>query len=198
MPFNALCRLCVCICMYFVFILSTISPGTTGLQAQYDPSNCPSTVQLWNDWHSSNWKTEAQGWSFIHVLEVFKLATGDRTAILSGHPSHSVPLPAFTWDWTHVLCVPRRVCQPLVADKPHAMRWIQTCQLSHEMQKLSNTQSLSIRDGSVSKMCISGDPRPTNPSLLSMVSTWTVLSGKYDKTLVTHLCDMWITSNSYK
>ena len=32
MPFNALCWLCVCICIYFVFILSAISPDTTGLK----------------------------------------------------------------------------------------------------------------------------------------------------------------------
>ena len=34
-----------------------------------------------------------------------------RTTILSGHTSHYVP--ACTWDWSHVLCVLRRVCYPL-------------------------------------------------------------------------------------
>ena len=47
------------------------------------------------NWHSPNWKIEAQGWPFIKVLEVVWSATGDRTqwqrtAILSGHPSHYV------------------------------------------------------------------------------------------------------------
>ena len=38
-------------------------------------------------------------------------AQWQRTTILSGHPSHYVS--ACTWDWTHVLWVPRQVCYPL-------------------------------------------------------------------------------------
>ena len=54
----------------FVFILSAIYPCTTGLIALYGQSKCTTTVQLSNYWHFPNWKTEAEEWPFINVLEV--------------------------------------------------------------------------------------------------------------------------------
>ena len=51
-----------------VFILCTISP--CGLKSQCGPSDYTSTAQLSSYWRSPNWKTEAQGWPFINVLEV--------------------------------------------------------------------------------------------------------------------------------
>ena len=97
------------VCMYCVFILSAISHCTT-CRPYLTPQVQP---KLSTDWHSPNWKTEAQGWPFIIILEVLYPATGDRTqwqrtTILSGHPSHYVS--ACTWVWTQVLCVPRQVC----------------------------------------------------------------------------------------
>ena len=83
----------------------------------FDPSDCTSTAPFVKLLTFPNWKTEAQGWPFINVVEVLYPAGEDRTkwlntAILRGHPSNYVSTS--TWGWAYILCVPMWVCYPLV------------------------------------------------------------------------------------
>ena len=103
---------------FIVFILSAMSPCTTGLNALYDP------IQLYKYSPNSQGtdippKSERQQLKDGHLstsLRFFSLPLGDRTqwqwtAILSGHLSHYVTVCA--WVWTHALCVPRQACYQL-------------------------------------------------------------------------------------
>ena len=49
------------IVLYCVFILSAISPCTTGLKALLTHPTAQVQRQLTSNWHSPNWKIEAQG-----------------------------------------------------------------------------------------------------------------------------------------
>ena len=94
-----------------LFILSAITPCTTELKALCDHLTAQVQPKLSSYLQDKGLRITIYQRSWSSLACTGERTQWQRTALLSSHPCHYVSVCA--WIWTHVFCVPRRVCYTL-------------------------------------------------------------------------------------